>query len=59
MTTQNEVRSTTVTRELVEGVSGNGNAVYMVVTICQKTQRWLHTEKFKIKAEAECWLKYA
>ena len=45
--------------EMSEGVGGNGNAIYLVNTICNLTGRWLHTERFTNKAEAESWLKFA
>lgn len=50
-------------KELHEGVGGSGDTIYMVVTvetdIVTKIDRWSHIEKFKNKAEAKCWLRWA
>jgi len=46
-------------KELHEGVKGNGNTDYLVVTIRNSNGSWLHTEHFNSKAEAETWIKYA
>ena len=46
-------------KELHNGVGGNGATQYMVVTVCDATGRWLHTETFTNKAEAESWMKFA
>ena len=58
MTTEvNAVRN--VVREIREGVSGSGNTIYLVVTACAKTGQWIHSETFRSKSEAECWMKWA
>ena len=46
-------------KELVEGLSGNGSTVYMVVTVINETGNWLHIERFDTKAEALNWMKWA
>ncbi len=42
---------------ITEGVNGSGKTIYLVVT--EVDGRWVHTEKFFNKAEAERWLEYA
>jgi hypothetical protein len=43
--------------ELMEGIGGNGNTVYMVVTINTETGEYLWIETFTRKAEALAWLR--
>jgi hypothetical protein len=49
----------TTHKEITEGVSGNGSTIYLVVTVCDLTGRWIHTERFTNKAEAASWAKWA
>ncbi len=46
-------------KEMHEGINGSGNAVYLVVTVCDETGRWLWQERFTNKQEAEHWMKWA
>ena len=46
-------------KELIEGVGGSGQTIYIVAVVCDVTGKWLHTEKFNRKAEALCWLEWA
>ncbi len=46
-------------KELIEGVGGNGDTVYIVATVVTATKQWAHTETFKNKKEALCWMEWA
>jgi len=56
MTVANASRN--VTKEMHEGINGSGKTLYMVVTVCTQTGRWLHSEDFTNKAEAMHWMKW-
>jgi hypothetical protein len=43
--------------EIIEGVAGNGNTKWMVVTINVETGRYIWIEHFTSRAEAEAWLR--
>lgn len=58
MTTQTTTKPATH-KEITEGVNGSGKTVYLVNTVCDVTGRWIHTERFNTKSEAESWVKYA
>ncbi|MFY8201927.1 MAG: hypothetical protein ACOVLE_14725 [Pirellula staleyi] len=58
MTTVNAAVSRNVSKELREGVSGSGDTMHMVCTVCNRTGSWLHIEYFKSKAEAMHWMKW-
>jgi hypothetical protein len=45
-------------KEIVEGLNGSGQPVYMVVTI-NKAGQWDWIERFDNLAEAECWKQWA
>ena len=49
----------TTHKELHEGINGNGNTVYLVVTVRDSDGSWRHTERFDSKSEAEAWKKWA
>jgi hypothetical protein len=46
-------------KELIEGVGGRGQTIYIVAVVCDATGQWLHTDTFKRKSEALCWMKWA
>lgn len=46
-------------KELIEGVGGSGQTIYIVAVVCDATGQWLHTDTFKRKSEALCWMKWA
>jgi hypothetical protein len=43
--------------ELHEGIGGNGQTIWMVVTINTKNGQWLWVENFTSKGEAEAWIR--
>jgi hypothetical protein len=45
-------------KELHEGVSGNGQTIWIVATVNEQGQ-WIWQEQFKNKKEAQSWIKYA
>lgn len=50
---------TSTRKEMVEGIDGTGRTMWMVVTVDVETGRWIWTERFTSKREAECWMKWA
>jgi len=46
-------------KEIHNGINGSGNTVWIVVTVCDTTGRWLWQETFTREAEAKSWFKYA
>ena len=46
-------------KELHEGTNGDGSKKYMVVTVCNETDRWIHTESFTNENEAKNWMEWA
>lgn len=46
-------------KEIHEGYNGSGRRVHLVVTVDDKTGRWLWTETFTSQAEAISWKTYA
>jgi hypothetical protein len=45
-------------KELHKGINGSGQTIYLVVTV-DESGRWIWTERFNSKPEAECWMKWA
>jgi hypothetical protein len=43
--------------ELHEGIGGNGQTIWMVVTINTENGQWLWVENFTSKGEAEAWIR--
>lgn len=46
------------TKELHEGIGGNGSKVFLVVTVSPEG-RWLWIETFKSEAQALNWIEWA
>jgi len=62
METKQTHKTRSTHKEIITGISGKGNTMWLVVTIWDDASgngRWAHREDFDTEAEAKSWLKFS